>query len=148
MTFLGYLTYLYNLNFSMNNIEVVDIKNMPSEYFTTGLTSKNQTLDDASAVPANFVEIEVISPIARGDGLKRYTYYEVMLNTNFPIFCVEVSSVRRRYGDFKWLRSELERHSKINLPSLPSKAITRQLPFRSDDGTFEEGFIEDRQSRL
>ena len=42
----------------------------------------------------------------------------------------------------------MDRHSKIDLPSLSSKAITRQLPFRSDDGTFEEGFIEDRQSRL
>ena len=36
----------------------------------------------------------------------------------------------------------------IVVPPLPSKAIKRQLPFRSDDGIYEEGFIEDRRSGL
>ena len=74
------------------------------------------------------------------------------------------SSVRRRYSDFEWLRNELERDSKVmrynNLfclpdyldqivvPPLPSKALKRQMPFRSDDGIFEEDFIEDRRSGL
>ena len=80
----------------MDNIQVVDITNMASKYSITGLTSKKQTLDDAFAVSANFLEIEVISPITRGDGVKRYTNYEVMLKTNFPIFSVDESSVRRR----------------------------------------------------
>ena len=88
-------------------------------------------------MPANFLEIEVINPVTREVGSKRYTDYEVRTKTNLPVFSVEESSVRRRYSDFKWLRSELERHSKIDLPPLPSKAITRQLPFRSDDGIFE-----------
>ena len=39
-------------------------------------------------------------------------------------------------------------HLQIVVPPLPSKAIKRQLPFRSDDGIYEEGFIEDRRSGL
>ena len=38
--------------------------------------------------------------------------------------------------------------AQIVVPPLPSKAIKRQLPFRSDDGIYEEGFIEDRRSGL
>ena len=58
------------------------------------------------------------------------------------------SSVRRRYSDFEWLRTELERDSKIIVPPLPGKALKRQLPFRSDDGTFDEAFIEERRKGL
>ena len=36
----------------------------------------------------------------------------------------------------------------IVVPPLPSKALKRQLPFRNDDGIYEEGFIEDRRSGL
>ena len=36
----------------------------------------------------------------------------------------------------------------IVVPPLPSKALKRQMPFRSDDGIFEEDFIEDRRSGL
>ena len=127
--------------------------------------SKKQTLDDAYAAPANFLEIDVINPITHGVAGKRYTDYEVRLKvghhlslqssiiatfvqTNLPVFRVKESSVRRRYSDFEWLRNELERDSKIVVPPLPSKAMKRQLPFRSDDGIFEEDFIEDRRSGL
>ena len=86
-----------------------------------------------------------------------YTYHSVDVNsqckhfcfqTNLPVFRVKESSVRRRYSDFEWLRNELERDSKIVVPALPSKAIKRQMPFRSDDGIYEEQFIEDRRSGL
>ena len=94
------------------------------------------------------------------------------VQTNLPVFRVKESSVRRRYSDFEWLRNELERDSKVYInhflsdhmrriktdsdwwmlqivvPPLPSKAMKRQLPFRSDDGIFEEDFIEDRRSGL
>lgn len=33
----------------------------------------------------------------------------------------------------------------IVVPPLPGKALKRQLPFRGDDGIFEEEFIEDRR---
>jgi len=115
---------------------------------TRRLSSKKQTLDDAYAAPANFLEIDVINPITHGVGNKRYTDYEVRMKTNLPVFRVKESSVRRRYSDFEWLRNELERDSKIVVPALPSKAIKRQMPFRSDDGIYEEQFIEDRRSGL
>ena len=36
----------------------------------------------------------------------------------------------------------------IVVPPLPSKALKRQLPFRQDDGIYEESFIEERRSGL
>jgi sorting nexin-3/12 len=61
---------------------------------------------------------------------------------------VKESSVRRRYSDFDWLQAELERDSKIVVPPLPGKAWGRQLPFRSDDGLFDDEFIEERSKGL
>nr|CAG4648337.1 EOG090X0GN3 [Moina brachiata]SVE93335.1 EOG090X0GN3 [Moina brachiata] len=115
---------------------------------TRRLHAKKQTLDDAYAAPANFLEIDVINPITHGDPKKRYTDYEVRMRTNLPVFKIKESSVRRRYSDFEWLRSELERDSKIVVPALPGKAIKRQLPFRNDDGIYDEDFIEDRRKAL
>jgi len=115
---------------------------------TRRLVSKKQTLDDAYAAPANFLEIDVVNPITHGVGNKRYTDYEVRMRTNLPLFKVKESSVRRRYSDFEWLRNELERDSKIVVPPLPGKALKLQLPFRGDDGIYEEEFIEDRRKGL
>jgi len=86
---------------------------MANEDATKRLMSKKQTLDDAYAAPANFLEIDVINPITHGIGNKRYTDYEVRMKTNLPVFRVKESSVRRRYSDFEWLRCELERDSKV-----------------------------------
>lgn len=36
----------------------------------------------------------------------------------------------------------------IVVPPLPGKAIKRQLPFRNDDGIYDEDFIEDRRKAL
>ena len=36
----------------------------------------------------------------------------------------------------------------IVVPPLPSKALKRQMPFRGDDGIYEEDFIEERRSGL
>jgi len=113
------------------------------------LQTKKQSLDDMYSVPANFLEIDVINPqttiIA---GKKKFTDYEIRMRTNLPVFRVKDSSVRRRYSDFEWLRNELERDSKIVVPPLPSKAWKRQMPFRGDEGIFEEQFIEDRRKGL
>ncbi|XP_022652767.1 sorting nexin-3-like [Varroa jacobsoni] len=119
----------------------------PSEA-TKRLVSKKQTLDDAYAAPANFLEIDVSNPITHGVARKRYTDYEVRMKTNLPVFKLKESVVRRRYSDFEWLRSELERDSKIVVPPLPSKAWKRQLPFRQDEGLFEDEFIEERRRSL
>ncbi|CAL2029181.1 CBN-SNX-3 protein [Caenorhabditis brenneri] len=115
---------------------------------TQRIPSKRQTLDEAYAPPANFLEIEVINPITHGVGKMRYTDYEIRMRSNLPVFKQKESSVRRRYSDFEWVRAELERDSKIVVPTLPGKSLKRQLPFRSDDGIFEEEFIENRRKAL
>jgi len=38
--------------------------------------------------------------------------------------------------------------AQIVVPALPGKALSRQLPFRGDDGIFEEEFIEERRKGL
>ncbi|CAF0784058.1 unnamed protein product [Didymodactylos carnosus] len=95
-----------------------------------------------------YTEIEVLNPETHGFGQKRYTDYEVRMKTNLPVFRLKECTTRRRYSDFEWLRKELERDSKIVVPSLPGKAWKRQLPFRRDEGLFEDDFIEDRRKGL
>jgi len=95
-----------------------------------------------------FLEIDVCNPQTHGVGNKRYTDYEVRMRTNIPIFKIKESSVRRRYSDFEWLRRELDRESKIVVPPLPGKALKKMLPFRGDDGIFEDDFIEERRQGL
>lgn len=112
------------------------------------LTDKKQNLDEAYAAPSDFLEIDVIKPETHGLGKNRYTDYELSMRTNIPIFKMRESSVRRRYSDFEWLKSELERDSKILVPPLPGKALARQLPFRGDDGLFDPAFIEERRRGL
>ncbi|EPB78777.1 hypothetical protein ANCCEY_02167 [Ancylostoma ceylanicum] len=46
---------------------------------TQRLQPKRQTLDEAYAPPANFLEIEVVNPITHGVGKMRYTDYEIRL---------------------------------------------------------------------
>ncbi|XP_071402073.1 sorting nexin-12 isoform X4 [Centroberyx affinis] len=98
----------------------------PTVADTRRLNSKPQDLTDAYGPPSNFLEID----------------------TNLPIFKLKDSCVRRRYSDFEWLKNELERDSKIVVPPLPGKALKRQLPFRGDEGIFEESFIEERRVGL
>ena len=49
---------------------------------TQRLVTKRQTLDEAYAPPANFLEIEVVNPITHGVGKNRYTDYEVRLRVS------------------------------------------------------------------
>lgn len=56
---------------------------------TRRLNVKKQTLDDAYAVPANFLEIDVVNPMTSiAAGKKRYTDYEVRMrvSTDFTSF--------------------------------------------------------------
>uniref|UniRef100_A0A2K6L904 Sorting nexin 12 n=1 Tax=Rhinopithecus bieti TaxID=61621 RepID=A0A2K6L904_RHIBE len=107
---------------------------------TRRLNSKPQDLTDAYGPPSNFLEIDIFNPQTE------IFLYEV--RTNLPIFKLKESCVRRRYSDFEWLKNELERDSKIVVPPLPGKALKRQLPFRGDEGIFEESFIEERRQGL
>ena len=100
-----------------------------------------------SSEPA--LQIEVISPEVRGAGSKRYVEYTVKMKTTLPAFTQAESTVPRRYSDFEWLHKELERaDTKIAVPSLPDKAWQRQLPFRKDNGLFQDDFIEERRKGL
>ncbi|KAG5857245.1 sorting nexin-3 isoform X1 [Anguilla rostrata] len=115
---------------------------------TRRLFSKPQNLNDAYGPPSNFLEIDVSNPQTVGVGRGRFTTYEIKLKTNLPVFKLKDSCVTRRYSDFEWLKSELERESKVVVPPLPGKALFRQLPFRGDDGIFEDAFIEERRQGL
>eukprot|EP00047_Mylnosiga_fluctuans_P002539 m.224912 g.224912 ORF g.224912 m.224912 type:complete len:157 (+) comp11171_c0_seq1:27-497(+) len=110
---------------------------------------RQQTLEEAYSEPANFLEIDVVSAKTHGFGRQRYTDYEVRMKTNLPIFRNKESTVRRRYSDFDWLRQELERETKILVPPLPDKALSRQLPWVGEkDGLFNDDFIEERRKGL
>ncbi len=54
------------------------------------------------------------------------------LQTNLPVFKVKDSSVRRRYSDFEWLRSELERDSKVCLTNFECRHDFRCRMTRPD----------------
>ena len=48
------------------------------------LDPPKQTLDDAYAAPANFLEVDVLNPETHGVGKKRYTDYEVKMRVGIP----------------------------------------------------------------
>ena len=91
---------------------------MSSEDATKRLMSKKQTLDDAYAAPANFLEIDVINPITHGVGAKRYTDYEVRMKV------ILLKPRNEKYLDVK-----------INTPKakrIYTQAADVKFPFLSD----------------
>ena len=52
---------------------------------TRRLQPKKQTLDDAYAAPANFLEIDVVNPITHGVGRNRFTDYEVRMRVRLEL---------------------------------------------------------------
>ena len=62
---------------------------------TKRLALKQQTLDDAYAAPANFLEIDVVNPETHGMANKRYTDYEVRMRVRrggcgWLVYCREI----------------------------------------------------------
>ena len=58
------------------------------------LNVKKQTLDDAYAVPANFLEIDVVNPMTTiTAGKKRYTDYEVRMRVSVLCELILISAV-------------------------------------------------------
>lgn len=95
------------------------------------------------------LQVEVVSPEVRGEGSKRYVVYTVKMKSTLPVYQKNESTVVRRYSDFEWLHKELEQSdTKMAVPSLPDKAWQRQLPFRKDQGAFQDDFIEERRQGL
>ena len=72
--FANHVLQIININQIFSVIIVAT--DMSSEDATKRLSSKKQTLDDAYAAPANFLEIDVINPITHGVGGKRYVLVE------------------------------------------------------------------------
>ncbi|KAL1765281.1 sorting nexin-3, partial [Sigmodon hispidus] len=97
---------------------------------TRRLITKLQNLNDAYGPPSNFLEIDVSNPQTVG---------EIRVKTNLPIFKLQESTVRRRYSDFEWLRSELERESKV---------VRFCGSFLSGEMIFDDNFIEERKQGL
>lgn len=62
---------------------------------TKRLQAKKQTLDDAYAAPANFLEIDVVRPETHGLARTRYTDYEVRMR-------VSTSGKRKRMRKRMW----------------------------------------------
>ena len=60
---------------------------------TARIQAKKQTLDDAYAPPANFLEIDVIAPETHGVGKKRYTDYEVHMRVRSQTMSKTTSSL-------------------------------------------------------
>lgn len=56
---------------------------------TRRLNVKKQTLDDAYAAPANFLEIDVVNPTTHGVAKKRYTDYEVRMRVSFLLIQIK-----------------------------------------------------------
>ncbi|KAJ0000324.1 hypothetical protein NQD34_012166 [Periophthalmus magnuspinnatus] len=61
--------------------------------------------------------------IQKNDFWHAYIDYEICLHTDSVSFTKKISSVRRRYSEFVWLRQKLEANSllMIELPQLPPK---------------------------
>lgn len=66
-----------------------------------------------------------------------FTTYKIRAKTNLPIFKRKESTVEE---DFEWLRSELERESKVVVSSLPGKALLASFLLEEifDDSLMEE----------
>ena len=78
---------------------------------------------------------------------RKVSVIETIYKESFPCFRVSVqiyNMLLMYYDNASLFLFELQ----IVVPPLPSKALKRQLPFRSDDGIYEETFIEERRSNL
>ena len=70
---------------------------------------KKQTLDDAYAPPANFLEIDLLNPETHGVGNKRYTDYELKMRVwKLPFIKLKQDIVENIYARWtagsQWLK--------------------------------------------
>ncbi|XP_055952445.1 sorting nexin-11-like [Argiope bruennichi] len=84
----------------------------------------------------SFIKVE-----SRIEPYASYVNYEISIETNDPSFTFEESTTRRRYSEFRTLRTMLVKQFRhISIPELPPKA-----PFKS---TFDMDFVEQRRTKL
>ena len=61
-------------------------------------------------------------PIKQGEGMSSYISYRIDTNTDMPNFIASQMSVVRRYSDFVWLHSQMEKSfAGVIIPPLPEK---------------------------
>lgn len=71
---------------------------------TRRLNVKKQTLDDAYAAPANFLEIDVVNPVtSMGVGKKRYTDYEVRMRVSHGLYYCHIIRLPSCIDAWKWV---------------------------------------------
>nr|XP_046256188.1 sorting nexin-10B isoform X2 [Scatophagus argus] len=73
---------------------------------------------------AQVISVWVRDPrIRKNDFWHAYIDYEICLHTDSVCFTKKISSVRRRYSEFVWLRQKLQENSllMVQLPDLPPK---------------------------
>ena len=75
----------------------------PPQEATKRLQTKKQTLDDAYAEPANFLEIDVCNPQTHGVARNRFTDYEVRMRVNCFSFSLSLSLSLSLFIQFKLL---------------------------------------------
>ncbi|XP_049902470.1 sorting nexin-10B isoform X3 [Epinephelus moara] len=76
------------------------------------------------AVNQQVISVWVRDPrIRKNDFWHAYIDYEICLHTTSVCFTKKISSVRRRYSEFVWLRQKLQANSLllVQLPELPPK---------------------------
>ncbi|TMS10948.1 Sorting nexin-10A [Larimichthys crocea] len=77
-----------------------------------------------NAVRQQIISVWVRDPrIRKNDFWHAYIDYEICLHTDSVCFTKKISSVRRRYSEFVWLRQKLQANSMlmVQLPELPPK---------------------------
>ena len=123
--------------------------NLLRDLFDRRYDAVYQIPEDPYGVPElSFLRVEVRNPKTCGRAWNRYTLSEVRLRTNLPYFRLKESIVSRRYRNFLWLKEQLEKDGRMEVPPLPGKALKRQIPFRRDGGLFGEAFVEERRRGL
>ncbi|GIY25099.1 sorting nexin-11 [Caerostris darwini] len=86
----------------------------------------------------SFIKLKVETRI---EPYASYVTYEINIETNNPSFTFDESSIRRRYSDFRILRSMLAKQFPFTkIPDLPPKS-----PFKN---TFDMKFVEKRREAL
>eukprot|EP01137_Pigoraptor_chileana_P033134 Opistho-2@23593 len=108
-------------------------------------TASNRAVLDLHQMDSskNDMHIVISSPEKHGDGLDSYVTYCVTTKTTREGYHAREFFVRRRYGDFAWLRRKLEEEApECIIPSLPEKHALKRLE------RFTPEFLERRRQGL
>jgi len=109
------------------------------------MTNLSKSSTNSSEGLKEITVVEVRNPINHENksGRKLFTDYEICIKTTSKAFMIPQSVVRRRYSDFVWLKSWLEKNNESfsdqKMPKLPPKKLIRK---------FDDEFLNFRQQGL